>query len=96
MNYKFLIEKEKDRKTFDEKVRPHLKANDTYFKAYLMSEDGERYDACIGFGFNCRMCDFEKDVEKWIEEEVDYGYAKIYTKKLLEDGTAIAVAHKYI
>ena len=92
MNYKFLIEKEKDHKTFQEKVKLFLKVNQTYFKASLLTEDGEDIECVIGFGFNCTMTDFKADVERWLEEEVECGTALIFTKKLCADGKSSLLA----
>ena len=96
MKYDYLIEYQ-NKETFKEKVKPNLKPNNIYYKAYLMNEDGDGYDCCIGFGFNCSLVQFKLDICQWLDEEVEgVGEVKIYTKKVLEDMSNIAIEHEYI
>ena len=92
MTYKYLIEKQKDEKTFTNKVKPFLNKNEPYFKAYLLSEDGFHKEMVVGYAYRCSILDFMQDLRDWSLEEVD-GFTEflIYTKKVLEDGTTITI-----
>lgn len=83
--YKVLIEKEKGKKTFIEKIKPNVSVGETYFKASLLTEDGDRVECVIGFACKCEFKDFLVDVKKWLEEEVECGQAVIFRKKILEE-----------
>ena len=95
MTYKNLIEYKKEEKTFTNKVKPFLNKGESYYKVYLLTEDGLSRQMLVGYGYRCSRIQFLKDLSKWAEEEVD-GFAEfeVLTKKVLDDGETTIVVNK--
>ena len=86
MKYKFLIEKEKDEKTFHDKVLPQLKVGETYLRASTTDEDDIEPNKVIGFAYGCNVAQFCQDLWNWCNNN-DYGHPdiRIFERVLLDN-----------